>query len=160
RPAPHLRPLLHHQARGPGHRPRPLHQLPDRAAARRRHPCHLAARQGHAVHGAPAARRGTRTRRPGGSMNDKANILFVDDEERVRRSLEMLFRSRFKVYTTTDGHEAVDIARRNRIHVVVSDQRMPTITGVEVLRKVREVSPNTMRLLLTGYSDLQAIVDS
>jgi len=93
-------------------------------------------------------------------MNDRASVLFVDDEERVLRSLEMLFRSRFKVFTTTDGHEAVDIARRDRIHVVVSDQRMPTITGVEVLRKVREVSPNTMRLLLTGYSDLQAIVDS
>jgi len=93
-------------------------------------------------------------------MNERASILLVDDEERVLRSLEMLFRGRFRVFTTTDGHEAVDIARRDRIHVVVSDQRMPTITGVEVLRKVREVSPNTMRLLLTGYSDLQAIVDS
>jgi DNA-binding NtrC family response regulator len=91
-------------------------------------------------------------------MNDKANILLVDDEERVLRSLEMLFRNRFKVYTTTDGNEAVDICRRDRIHVVVSDQRMPAITGVEVLRRAREVSPNTMRLLLTGYSDLQAIV--
>jgi DNA-binding NtrC family response regulator len=93
-------------------------------------------------------------------MSEKANILLVDDEERVLRSLEMLFRHRFKVYTTTDGNEAVDICRRDRIHVVVSDQRMPMITGVEVLRRVREVSPNTMRLLLTGYSDLQAIVDS
>jgi DNA-binding NtrC family response regulator len=93
-------------------------------------------------------------------MSDKANILFVDDEERVLRSLEMLFRHRFKVFTTTDGNEAVDICRRDRVHVVVSDQRMPMITGVEVLRRVREVSPNTMRLLLTGYSDLQAIVDS
>jgi DNA-binding NtrC family response regulator len=93
-------------------------------------------------------------------MSDKANILFVDDEERVLRSLEMLFRHRFKVYTTTDGNEAVDICRRDHIHVVVSDQRMPAVTGVEVLRRVREVSPNTMRLLLTGYSDLQAIIDS
>jgi len=93
-------------------------------------------------------------------MSEKANILFVDDEERVLRSLEMLFRNRFKVYTTTDGNEAVDICRRDRIHVIVSDQRMPAITGVEVLRRVREVSPNTMRLLLTGYSDLEAIVNS
>ena len=93
-------------------------------------------------------------------MSEKANILLVDDEERVLRSLEMLFRHRFKVYTTADGNEAVDICRRDRVHVIVSDQRMPMITGVEVLRRVREVSPNTMRLLLTGYSDLQAIVDS
>jgi len=93
-------------------------------------------------------------------MSEKANILFVDDEERVLRSLEMLFRNRFKVYTTVDGNQAVDICRRERIHVVVSDQRMPAVTGVEVLRRVREVSPNTMRLLLTGYSDLEAIVNS
>jgi len=93
-------------------------------------------------------------------MSEKANILFVDDEERVLRSLEMLFRHRFKIYTTTDGNEAVDICRRDRVHVIVSDQRMPAVTGVEVLRRVREVSPNTMRLLLTGYSDLDAIVNS
>jgi DNA-binding NtrC family response regulator len=93
-------------------------------------------------------------------MSEKATILFVDDEERVLRSLEMLFRHRFKIYTTTDGNEAVDICRRDRVHVIVSDQRMPAVTGVEVLRRVREVSPNTMRLLLTGYSDLDAIVNS
>jgi len=93
-------------------------------------------------------------------MSEKANILLVDDEERVLRSLEMLFRHRFKVFTTIDGNEAVDICRRDRVHVIVSDQRMPMITGVEVLRRVREASPNTMRLLLTGYSDMQAIVDS
>ena len=89
-----------------------------------------------------------------------ANILFVDDEERVLRSLEMLFKNRYRVFSTSDGHEAVEIVRRERIHVIVSDQRMPIMTGVEVLRRVRQASPNTMRLLLTGYSDLEAIVNS
>ena len=93
-------------------------------------------------------------------MSQVANLLFVDDEERVLRSLEMLFKNKFRVFTTTDGNEAVAICRRERIHVVVSDQRMPIMTGVEVLRRVREASPNTMRLLLTGYSDLDAIVNS
>ena len=94
-------------------------------------------------------------------MSDpKATLLFVDDEERVLRSLEMLFKNRYRVLTTTDGQEAVAIAKRERVHVVVSDQRMPIMTGVEVLRRVRAVSPNTMRLLLTGYSDLEAIVNS
>jgi DNA-binding NtrC family response regulator len=93
-------------------------------------------------------------------MSDKATILFVDDEERVLRSLEVLFKNRFRVLTTTDGNEAVAMVRRERIHVIVSDQRMPIMTGVEVLRRVREASPNTMRLLLTGYSDLEAIVNS
>lgn len=93
-------------------------------------------------------------------MSEKASVLFVDDEERVLRSLEMLFKNQFRVYTTTDGNEALAIVRGERIHVIVSDQRMPLMTGVEVLRRVREASPNTMRLLLTGYSDLEAIVNS
>lgn len=90
----------------------------------------------------------------------RANILLVDDEERVLRSLEMLLKSRFKVFTTTDPNEAIDIVGRNTIHVAVSDQRMPIVTGVELLRRIRQVSPNSMRLLLTGYADLEAIVNS
>ena len=93
-------------------------------------------------------------------MSDKATLLLVDDEERVLRSLEMLFKHRFKVLSTTDGNDALEMLRRDRVHVIVSDQRMPIMTGVELLRRVREVSPNTMRLLLTGYSDLEAIVNS
>ena len=93
-------------------------------------------------------------------MSEKATLLFVDDEERVLRSLEVLFKSRFRVLSTTDGSEAVDMLKRERVHVIVSDQRMPIMTGVELLRRVREASPNTMRLLLTGYSDLEAIINS
>lgn len=93
-------------------------------------------------------------------MSEKATLLLVDDEERVLRSLEMLFKHRFKVLSTADGNEALDMLRRERVHVIVSDQRMPIMTGVELLRRVREISPNTMRLLLTGYSDLEAIVNS
>ncbi|MGE5624399.1 MAG: response regulator [Bacillota bacterium] len=91
---------------------------------------------------------------------DKATLLLVDDEERVLRSLEMLFKTRYRVLSTTDGNEALGLAKRERVHVIVSDQRMPIMTGVEVLRRIRDVSPNTMRLLLTGYSDLEAIVGS
>lgn len=91
---------------------------------------------------------------------DRANVLLVDDEERVLRSLEMLLKPHFHVFTTTDGNEALAICGRQPIHVVVSDQRMPIVTGVELLRRVRQVSPNAMRLLLTGYADLEAIVNS
>ncbi len=93
-------------------------------------------------------------------MSDKPTILFVDDEERILRSLKMLFMGLYKVKTTTDGHEAINILKNETVHVLVSDQRMPNMTGVEVLREARKVSPNTMRLLLTGYSDLAAIVGS
>jgi serine/threonine-protein kinase len=90
----------------------------------------------------------------------KATLLFVDDEERILRSLKMLFRFDYKVHTTTDGHEALNILRNETVHLLISDQRMPIMTGVELLRQAREISPNTMRLLLTGYSDLTAIVGS
>jgi response regulator RpfG family c-di-GMP phosphodiesterase len=91
---------------------------------------------------------------------NKVRVLFVDDEERILRSLRMLFRGRYEVLMTTSGREALEIVRRQPVHVVVSDQRMPELSGVELLRGVREASPSTMRILLTGYSDLQAIVAS
>jgi DNA-binding NtrC family response regulator len=90
----------------------------------------------------------------------KPTLLFVDDEERILRTLRLMFTSRYAVRTTTSGHEALDILRRERVHALVSDQRMPIMPGVELLRQAREVSPNTMRLLLTGYSDLQAVAGS
>jgi len=93
-------------------------------------------------------------------MTDKANVLFVDDEERILRTLKMLFKQQYNVQITTDGHEALEIIKRDNIHVLVSDQRMPIMQGVDLLRAAKEISPNTMRLLLTGYSDLAAIVGS
>lgn len=88
------------------------------------------------------------------------SVLFVDDEERVLRSLRMLFRGRCEILATTSGREAIDWVRQRRIHVVVSDQRMPGVTGVEVLRAVAEHSPATMRVLLTGYADMDAVAAS
>lgn len=91
---------------------------------------------------------------------DRPTILFVDDEERILRSLRMLFAANYRVLMTTNGHEALDILRRERVHVLVSDQRMPIMAGVELLRQARELSPSSMRLLLTGYSDMEAIIGS
>lgn len=93
-------------------------------------------------------------------MDQCATVLFVDDEERILRSLSMLFRSQYHVITATSAAAALEHVERERIHVIVSDQRMPGMLGVELLRRVREVSPTTMRILLTGYADLTAIVGS
>ncbi len=90
----------------------------------------------------------------------RPTVLFVDDEERILRSLRMMFARDYKVLSTTSGHEAIDLLRGERVHALVSDQRMPIMPGVELLRQARQVSPNTMRLLLTGYSDFESVAGS
>lgn len=95
-----------------------------------------------------------------GEDGNRARVLFVDDEERILSALKTLFRSKYHVFTATDGEQALEFVRRFPIQVVMSDQRMPGMTGVELLREVRKESPETVRILLTGYSDLAAIVGS
>ena len=90
----------------------------------------------------------------------KARLLLIDDEERILTALKSLFRSRYHVFTTTDGNKALDFLRKYQMHVIISDQRMPVMPGVELLRRSREISPRSVRILLTGYSDLAAIVGS
>jgi DNA-binding NtrC family response regulator len=93
-------------------------------------------------------------------MQSKAKILFVDDEEKIVNLLKMMFRSTYEVFTATSGRDALKIIAAYDIQVIVSDQRMPGMLGIELLSVVRERSPATMRILLTGYSDLAAIVGS
>ena len=90
----------------------------------------------------------------------KGRLLVIDDEERILTALKSLFRSRYHVFTTTDGNKALDFLGRYKMHVIISDQRMPLMQGVELLRRSREISPRSVRILLTGYSDLAAIVGS
>jgi len=90
----------------------------------------------------------------------KARLLIVDDEERILTALKSRFRDRYHVFTTTEPAKALDFLSRYPMHVIISDQRMPIMPGVELLRRSREVSPHSVRILLTGYSDLAAIVGS
>jgi serine/threonine-protein kinase len=113
------------------------------------------ATQTRAAPPAPATEVATET-----SIGKQARILFVDDEERILTALRSIFRHNYRVFTATNGREAMDIVTKFRPHVVVSDQRMPEMMGVELLRQVKIASPQTVRMLLTGYSDLAAIVGS
>ncbi len=90
----------------------------------------------------------------------KARVLFIDDEERILSALKSLFRDQYHVFTTTDGNKALDFISKYGMHVIVSDQRMPQMLGVDLLTRSRDISPNSVRILLTGYSDLAAIVGS
>ncbi len=87
-------------------------------------------------------------------------ILFVDDEERVLNALRALFRDTYDVTVASGGEQALELAKSGHFHVIVSDQRMPGMLGVELLRELKLVAPNSVRMLLTGYSDLAAIVGS
>jgi DNA-binding NtrC family response regulator len=93
-------------------------------------------------------------------MEHKARLLFVDDEERVINLLRTMFRNEYEVYTATSGRAALEIIAAQPIDVIVSDQRMPEMAGIELLSEVRKRSPGTMRILLTGYADLTAIIGS
>ncbi|NGY06868.1 response regulator [Solimonas terrae] len=90
----------------------------------------------------------------------KPTLLLIDDEERILRSLAMLFRGQYDLLATTDPGVALRAVTEQRVHVVVSDQRMPQMRGAELLKQVRARSPQTMRILLTGYSELDAVVAS
>ncbi|KQU85436.1 hypothetical protein ASD00_32635 [Ensifer sp. Root31] len=91
-------------------------------------------------------------------MNDKPVLLFVDDEERIVRLLKIMFRGQYEVYTALSAREALAIMETVPVDVIASDQRMPETTGIQLLAQVRERWPSTVRLLLTGYSDLVAII--
>ena len=93
-------------------------------------------------------------------MDQQTNVLIVDDESRIVRTLARLLKPQYNTFLASSGGEALDILRSNRIHIILSDQRMPEMTGVELLSKVKELSKNTTRILLTGYSDLTAVMKS
>lgn len=91
---------------------------------------------------------------------DKHPILVVDDEEEILFSLRGLLRQDFELHTATSGAEALDIMRRHTIHVLMTDQRMPQMTGVELLAQSRAVCPEAVRIVFTGYADIKAVIDA
>ena len=93
-------------------------------------------------------------------MTNKARILFVDDEKRVLNAMRGLFRRDYELYLTTEGAEAVRLAAEHDVDVIVADQRMPGMSGIEVLGSVKQQSPRTVRILLTGYADPSAVEGS
>lgn len=95
-----------------------------------------------------------------GTDKNKINILYLDDEENNLTSFKASFRRDFKVFTTTSASEAVQILTENDIHVVISDQKMPNISGVEFFELIIPDFPEPIRMLLTGYADIEAVIDS
>jgi DNA-binding NtrC family response regulator len=91
---------------------------------------------------------------------DKHPILLVDDEPEILFSLRGLLRREFDLHTARSGAEALEILKRQPIHVIMTDQRMPEMTGVELLRRARGECPEAIRMVFTGYADIKSVVDA
>jgi DNA-binding NtrC family response regulator len=88
----------------------------------------------------------------------KHPILVVDDETEILHSLDRLLRREFEVVTAASAGEALQILGKREIHVILTDQRMPEMTGVELLAKVQGECPDAIRIIFTGYADLKAVI--
>ncbi len=93
-------------------------------------------------------------------MSEIIRVLYVDDEENNLLSFRAAFRREFHVHTAVSGMEALELLSSNEVHVVITDQRMPAMTGVEFLQQVIPLYPDPIRILLTGYSDINAVIDA
>lgn len=91
---------------------------------------------------------------------NKPSLLFVDDEQQILFALRALFRQQYTIFTADNGREALNIIEKENIDIIVSDQRMPGMLGVELLKQVKEISPQTVRILLTGYSDADTVINT
>jgi len=87
-------------------------------------------------------------------------ILIVDDEPANLRMLERLFRSRYEVITATSGAEALELLRLHDVALIISDQRMPGMTGIEFLMRAAQMRRQVVRIILTGYTDVNALVEA
>jgi response regulator RpfG family c-di-GMP phosphodiesterase len=87
-------------------------------------------------------------------------LLFVDDEPMILSSLARLFDDDYQVFTADSGLKALDILSKENIGVVISDQRMPEMLGHQLLAKVKAIKPDAVRILLTGYSDIDDTIRS
>ncbi len=89
-----------------------------------------------------------------------AHILFVDDEESNLIVFEAVCGDRFRVLTASSAADGLALMEQHEVGVIMSDQRMPGMTGIELLEKVEQEYPDTIRLLVTAYSDLKAAEDA
>lgn len=87
-------------------------------------------------------------------------VLCVDDEPGLLRSLRWLLRGQYEVAVASSGFDGLALLGAENFDVVISDQRMPGMTGTEFLERAKQVSPRSIRLLLTGYSDFNAVLSS
>jgi signal transduction histidine kinase len=88
------------------------------------------------------------------------SLLIIDDELEITKALARQFRSKYNVFTATSADEGLAIMEQESVQVVVSDQRMPGMTGVDFFTRIKHKYPDALRLLLTGYTDIEAVINA
>jgi len=91
--------------------------------------------------------------------NTKIKVLYIDDEVNNLDAFKANFRRIYEIYTATSASEGRKILETTEIEIILTDQRMPEMTGVEFLESIVKEFPNPMRILLTGYTDMQALIE-
>lgn len=88
-------------------------------------------------------------------------LLLVDDEENLIQAMKRLFRKDgYRILTASNGREGLEILKENTAGVVISDQRMPEMSGVEFFTQVKKLYPETIRIVLSGYTELESVIDA
>lgn len=88
----------------------------------------------------------------------KYNLLVIDDEVEITKSLHRQFRRRYNVFSANSANDALPILEQENIQVVLSDQRMPGLTGIDFFSKIKNKYPDALKLILTGYTDIEAVI--
>lgn len=91
---------------------------------------------------------------------DKINVLYIDDEVANLSAFKASFRREFNVFIADSAEEGRKILDNETIEIILTDQRMPKMTGVEFLQSIIDSYPNPIRILVTGYSDIDAVIDA
>lgn len=90
----------------------------------------------------------------------KLTLLIIDDEEEILKVLAKLFERHFNVVVAPGGKQGLERFRKDRPELILSDQRMKDMTGIETLKIIKEEEPGTVRMLITGYSDIDAVIEA
>jgi len=93
-------------------------------------------------------------------IKEKIKVLYIDDEDNNLNSFKASLRKEFVVHTAINANMGLEMAKLEEYQVVIADQRMPEITGVEFFEKLIGVNPDPIRILLTGYSDIKSVIDA
>jgi response regulator RpfG family c-di-GMP phosphodiesterase len=88
------------------------------------------------------------------------NVLYIDDEPHNLTAFKAAFRRDYNIYLAESAEEGRQVLDKHKIHVILSDQRMPNVTGIEFFQSIVNIHPEPIRILITGYTDVNAVIDA